>query len=120
METPAVPSFYNSLEDKSACLGTTLDIMTNLESYTIFYYNFAYEFASSDGLEALVTAYKNILKAAGWQHGEFTALTGSPEGYWNAASGEFVTVGVSGNNVNVRVFFIGSTYRSSVEITPEA
>ena len=120
MEDSQLPSFYQSLSDKSVYLGTTLQIFTNLESYDIYYYYMTNEIADESSEGTIVSAaaenYINVLKAAGFVHGYFTALTGSPEGYWNEASGEFATVEAASGAVSIKVFFIGSRYRSSVEV----
>ena len=120
MEDSQLPSFYQSLADKSIYLGTTLQIFTNLESYDIYYYYMSNELVDdTEGktvIAAAAQAYIDVLKAAGYKHGHFTALTGSPEGYWNEASGEFACVDTSDDGVSVKVFFIGSRYRSSVEV----
>ena len=120
MEDSQLPSFYQSLADKSAYLGTTLQIFTNLEKYDIYYYYMTNEIADETEDSSVIAAaaqnYINVLKAAGYVHGHFTALTGSPEGYWNEASGEFACVETSSEAVSVKVFFIGSRYRSSIEV----
>ena len=120
MEPSQLPSFYQSLSDKSIYLGTTLQIFTNLESYDIYYYYMTNELADdTEGktvIAAAAQAYIDVLKAAGYKHGHFTALTGSPEGYWNEASGEFACVDTSDEAVSIKVFFIGTRYRSSVEV----
>ena len=120
MEDSQLPSFYQSLSDKSIYLGTTLQIFTNLESYDIYYYYMTNELADdTEGntvIAAAAQAYIDVLKAAGYKHGYFTALTGSPEGYWNEASGEFACVETTDEAVSIKVFFIGTRYRSSVEV----
>ena len=120
MENSQLPSFYQSLADKSIYLGTTLQIFTNLESYDIYYYYMSSELVDDTEEKTVIKAaadnYIAVLKAAGYKHGNFTALTGSPEGYWNEASGEFACVDTSDDGVSVKVFFIGSRYRSSVEV----
>ena len=122
MENQKLPSFYATLDDPTIYEGTTLSIFTNLESYTIYYYNLANELVDTTSdksvLKAAAEKYIGVLKAAGFVHAYFTALQGSPEGYWNSTSGEFVTVGVDSTNsaVNVRVFFIGSQYRNTVQL----
>ena len=121
MENSQLPSFYGTLADASACNGTTLSILTNLESYDIYYYYLAYECASAEGLDALAAAYKTALKAANFKHGELALIQGNPEGYWNESSYEFVTVDVEENSVSLKVFFIGEAHRAgAVDLTPEA
>ena len=121
MENSQLPSFYGTLADASACNGTTLSILTNLESYDIYYYYLVYEFASAEGLDALAAAYKTALKAANFKHGELALIQGNPEGYWNESSYEFVTVDVEENSINIKVFFIGEAHRAgAVDLTPEA
>ena len=122
MENSQLPSFYQSLADKTIYLGTTLQIFTNLEKYDIYYYYMSNELVDDTEektvLKAAAEAYIAVLKAAGYKHGNFTALTGSPEGYWNENSGEFACVETSSddNTVSIKVFYIGAKYRDSVEL----
>ena len=115
METPAAPSLYSLLTDASTYVSTTLEIMTNLESYKIYYYNLANEFTTAEAAQAAASAYIAKLTELGFVGANFTALSGSPEGYWYAGSGEFVTVSNSGTTTSVRIFFLGA-YRTSVVV----
>ena len=115
METPAAPSLYSLLTDTSTYVSTTLEIMTNLESYKIYYYNLANEFTTAEAAQAAANAYIAKLTELGFVGANFTALSGSPEGYWYAGSGEFVTVSNSGTTTSVRIFFLGA-YRTSVVV----
>ena len=116
MENSLFVSFYSTLSDKSVYVKTTTTVYTNLESYTIYYYNMENVLVDAASATAAAAAYKEALVAAGFQLANFTALSGSPEGYWNANSGEFVSVSASSASVNVRVFFIGSQYRGTVKV----
>ena len=120
MENSQLPSFYQSLADKSIYLGTTLQIFTNLESYDIYYYYMSNELVDETAEKTVIKDaadnYIRILKQAGYKHGFFTALTGSPEGYWNEASGEFACVDTTDDGVSIKVFFIGTRYRDTVEV----
>ncbi len=122
MDDSLLPSFFESLADKTTYIGTTLRILTNLEEYDIYYYYLSHDIVDDTEEKTVVTAaaegYVNALKTAGYKHGYFTALNGSPEGYWNENSGEFVTVDAdkTNNAVNIKVFFIGESQRSTIEV----
>ena len=123
VEASKLPSLYAALPNAEAYVKTTLYLSSDFSYYdSALLYNYwlttklVDETAEKEVLTAAAAAYEAALKTAGFVAAVNGIFNSEPEGFWCAASGEFVQVLVDGENneITVDVYFVGAQMRNYI------
>ena len=124
IEASTLPSLYNALPDASAYVNTTLYLDSDYSKYDgSLMYNYWLTTKLVDGTEgkevlnAAKEAYVAALGTAGFVAASNEIWTTARDGYWCAASGQFVELIVDEeeNTITVDLWFIGKEMRNYIK-----